>query len=261
MTDVRILPPHEPNGCDALEHRGRAAVVALSGGQDSTTCLYYAMQRYGKGEVLTVSFDYGQRHIAELACARSIARDAGVPNKVINVPAFKQLGDAALTNAQIDVEAIAEPHEDRPQGNVHAVNHGLPSTFVPGRNLVFLGLAAAYGIPRGADVVVTGICQQDRAGYPDCRREFAEAFVDTVRLAMDTPTFQLDAPLLHLDKAGTWSLAHDLGILTTIVNDTHTCYEGNRARIHECGRGCGECPACQERARGWDEYHARLAAA
>lgn len=265
MTDPRILPPYDPASTaagvrEAVTDLGnRSAVVALSGGQDSTTCLYYAIERYGVDEVMALSFDYGQRHVIELKCAHVIAATARVPHKIIAVPAFKQLGDAALTDARIDVRADAsvpnpDASEDHWKENVHAAQRGLPSTFVPGRNLVFLGLAAAFALPRGADVVVTGICQQDRAGYPDCRREFAEAFVDTVRLAMDAPTFALDAPLLDRDKAQTWQLAEDLDCLDVIINDTHTCYEGNRTRIHAWGRGCGSCPACAERARGWEEY-------
>jgi 7-cyano-7-deazaguanine synthase len=119
---------------------------------------------------------------------------------------------------------------------------------------VFLSLAAAYALPRGATTVVTGVCQQDRAGYPDCRREFLDALAYTIRLGMDEPEFTFDAPLLDRDKAATWQLAHYLGVLGVIVEDTHTCYEGDHVTRHAWGYGCGECGACEERARGWQQF-------
>jgi 7-cyano-7-deazaguanine synthase len=256
MTIPRILPPWDGFTSTAdvrMRGQGTRAVVAFSGGQDSTTCLFYALGRYGHSNVHAVSFNYGQTHAVELGCARLICERQHVPHTVVDVPAFSQLADAALTNPDIPVEATAGEH-DVGDNNWHAISRGLPSTFVPGRNIVFLSLAAAYGIPRGATVLVTGVCEQDRAGYPDCRREFVAALVDAIRLGTDTPEFTVDAPLLDRDKAQTWQLADDLGVLDTVINDTHTCYRGDRSVLHAWGRGCGTCPACQERARGWREY-------
>lgn len=254
MTEPRILPERGISGVWDARMAHRVAVVALSGGQDSTTCLHDAIARYDR--VLAVSFDYGQRHAVELDAALAIAANADVVHTIIDVPAFRQMADAALTNPAIDVEPVAGVDG----GNDVAADRGLPSTFVPGRNLVLLGLAAAWGLGRGADVLVTGVCQQDRAGYPDCRREFVESFVDTFRLATDTPAFAVDAPLLHRDKAATWKLAEDLGILDVIIEDTHTCYLGDHTTRHEWGYGCAECGACEERARGFLEWTAGAAA-
>lgn len=277
---------------DNAEHRWtgdhpdqRGAVVAFSGGQDSTTCLVYALARYPR--VQPVAFNYGQRHGVELDCAKRIvevlrgARGAsvlehaeyglGVPNGsmrlaplvTISVPAFAQMADAALTNTKIPIEGKATDHEAGHHAgaasgyeprNTYAADRGLPSTFVPGRNMIFLGLAAAYGMTRGADVLVTGVCETDEAGYPDCRREFVESFVDTVRIGYDIPSFQVDAPLLHRTKAQTWQLAEDLGAVDLVLRMSHTCYRGNHTRLNDWGYGCAECPACEARAAGWLEY-------
>lgn len=226
------------------------AVVALSGGQDSTTCLYYALRKYDR--VDAVSFDYGQRHRVELVAAAEIARQAGVEQTVLTVPAFSELGDAALTSATIDV---AEDATDSAGAvNELAARRGLPSTFVPGRNVILLGLAAAYGVPRGLHSLVTGICARDRAGYPDCRVEFARSMEQTLRWALDDRTFALDAPLLTRSKAQTWALAEQVGAIDAVLELSHTCYEGDHATRHEWGFGCGECPACEVRAEGFAEF-------
>lgn len=255
----RILPPYDLADPELSGHYGsdRGAVVALSGGQDSATCLHYALRRYE--HVLTVSFDYGQRHRVELVCAEALADAADVPWRLIDVPAFGQMGDAALTRHDMPLEAVATQHHSVMRTNNVAVDRGLPSTFVPGRNLILLGLAAAYGLARGADVLVTGVCQQDRSGYPDCRREFIEAFVDAFRLGTDTVGFAVDAPLLDRDKAETWQLADDLGIVDLVINSTHTCYEGDHETRHEWGYGCGQCGACDERRRGYGLWVTREA--
>lgn len=225
----------------------RNAVVLLSGGQDSTTCLAWAMEQYA--EVACVTIDYGQRHRVELACAAQIAKLWRVPQVVVPIDSLAALGGAALTDATIDVEAEASAGSRA----AWAAQRGLPSTFVPGRNLLFFTLAAAWGLPRGYDTLVTGVCQADRAGYPDCRSSFVFAAELAVRLAMDAPEFRIAAPLLERSKAGTWRLADDLGVLEVVVNETHTCYRGDRAPVFEWGAGCGECPACDERARGFYE--------
>lgn len=223
------------------------AVVAFSGGQDSTTCLAWAIHRWGRERVHTVGFDYGQRHRVELAQARRIAELMGVPYTLLDVPAFKQLGAAALTNDSIAVSAEGGD-------NVHAQRHGLPSTFVPGRNLIFLGLTAAYAAQRDISNIVTGICAADEAGYPDCRPEFKASFELAVRAAMGRRDLVVHAPCLHITKADTFALAHRLGVLDVILEETHTCYEGDHDTMNPWGYGCGECPACHERAAGWDAY-------
>lgn len=236
------------------------AVVSLSGGQDSATCLFYARDRYD--DVLAVSFDYGQRHRAELKCAHMLAGMAAVPHRIITVPAFAQLADAALTNARIDVAANATENPSASgEVNFYAAKRGLPSTFVPGRNIVLLGLAAAYGLPRNAEVLVTGVCATDEAGYPDCRPEFVTAMEQVIALGMDCPSFVIDAPLLHRTKAQTWELAAQLGVLELVVEHSHTCYEGNRTERHDWGYGCGKCPACTTRAAGYAQFLAGAAAA
>lgn len=222
------------------------AVVALSGGQDSTTCLYYARERFAP--VKAVSFDYGQRHAVELEAAASIAEGAGIDHVVLKVPALSELADSGLTSPDIALAADAAD-----TGNTYAEAHNLPSSFVPGRNLILLGLAASYGLPRNLTTLVTGVCQEDRAGYPDCRGEFVRALEVAIKVGMDEPAFRIDAPLLSLSKVGTWQLAHDLNCLDAVIEDSHTCYEGDHDHRHDWGYGCGECPACELRR---DSFHA-----
>jgi 7-cyano-7-deazaguanine synthase len=226
-----------------------AAVVCLSGGQDSTTCLYDALRRYAP--VHALSFDYAQRHRVELDCAAAIAAQAGVEHTILPIEAFALLADASLTNPAIESLADATG-----TGNTYAEGRGLPSSFVPGRNIIFLGLAAAFGIPRGMETLVAGVCSTDEAGYPDCRADFVTSLQDTIRIGMDCPDFRIDAPLLHRTKAQTWAMANELGVLEVVRTATHTCYEGVRGELHDWGYGCGECPACQTRARGWAEFNA-----
>jgi 7-cyano-7-deazaguanine synthase len=225
------------------------AVVCLSGGQDSSTCLYHALRRYDP--VHAVSFDYGQRHRVELECAAALAARAGVQQVVLPVDALSMLAGGSLTNPAIESRLDAAG-----TGNAYAEARGLPSSFVPGRNVIFLGLAAAYGVPRGLETLVAGVCSTDEAGYPDCRPDFVDSLEQSIRIGMDCPGFTIDAPLLHLTKAGTWALAEDLGVVEVIRTETHTCYEGERGTLHEWGYGCGDCPACTTRARGWAEYAA-----
>jgi len=227
----------------------QSAVVALSGGQDSTVCLYYARARYGP--VHAVSFDYGQRHRVELEAAARIAEGACVKHTILKVEALGQMADSGLTSDAIDIKEKAKG-----TGNTYAAERGLPSSFVPGRNLILLGLAAAYGLPRDLAVLVTGVCQEDRAGYPDCRGEFIRALELTIRSGMDSNVFRIDAPLLSRSKVETWQMAHELDCLDAVIEDSHTCYEGDHHTRHQWGYGCGRCPACKLRGESFKEWRA-----
>lgn len=206
------------------------AIVTLSGGQDSTTCLWWALDRFGADNVETISFDYGQRHRIELDCAREVAAFAGVANTVLPIDTFAALGGNALTDSDIGVRA--------PAGG------DLPATFVPGRNLIFLTFAAAYAWPRRITHLVTGVAETDYSGYPDCREETLKALANTLRLGMELDV-TIHAPLMHLSKKETVLLAKDVGALEA-MHLTHTCYEGVRPP-------CGRCQACELRAKGFAE--------
>lgn len=208
------------------------ALVVLSGGQDSTTCLYWAIDRWGAANVATLTFDYGQRHRIELECARRVAENAGVPNTILPIDTFAALGGDALTDSDIDVQREVD------------TSSGLPNTFVPGRNLVFLTFAAAFAYQRRIANVVTGVAQTDYSGYPDCREGTMTSLQHTIRLGMEFDVV-LHTPLMHLSKKETVLLARDLGALPAMAL-THTCYNGERPP-------CGECPACELRARGFAE--------
>jgi 7-cyano-7-deazaguanine synthase len=208
------------------------ALVVLSGGQDSTTCLYWALDRFGAGQVAAVTFDYGQRHRFELACAAQVAARAGVAHTVLPIDTFAALGGNALTDPAITV-----------QPGVDARTR-LPNTFVPGRNLIFLTFAAALAYQRGIHHLVTGVAQTDYSGYPDCRQATLQALEQTLRLGLDYE-ITLHTPLMFKSKAETVRLARDLGALPALA-DTHTCYHGRQPP-------CGECPACLLRARGFAE--------
>jgi len=207
------------------------ALVVLSGGQDSTTCLYWALERFGAGSVSALTFDYGQRHRIELECAAQVARFAGVPHAVLPIDTFAALGGSALTD-DIPVEAGL--------GQAGA----LPNTFVPGRNIVFLTFAAGYAWQRDIGHVVTGVAQTDYSGYPDCREETLASLQQTLRLGMESSVV-LHTPLMHLGKKDTVLLAKSLGALEAMAL-THTCYNGRRPP-------CGECAACLLRAKGFAE--------
>jgi 7-cyano-7-deazaguanine synthase len=225
----------------------RGALVALSGGQDSATCLYYALREYHP--VRAISFDYDQRHKVELNAARRLAEGADVEHNIVPVPALRLFGGASLTDP-----SIASAGDASGTGANYAESRGLPSSFVPGRNAILLSTAAAFGLPRGLDVLVTGVCAEDRAGYPDCRDSFVRALERALQIGMDAASFQIDAPLLHRSKAETWALAAELDVLEVVRHDTHTCYEGDHDTLNEWGYGCGECPACEVRAEGWRNY-------
>ncbi len=208
------------------------ALVVLSGGQDSTTCLYWTIDRFGTDAVETITFDYGQRHRIELDCARQIAAFANVGNIVLPIDTFAALGGDALTDPSISVEADVD------------AGTNLPNTFVPGRNLVFLTFAAAYAWQRGIGHLVTGVAQTDYSGYPDCREGTITSLQHTLRLGMESE-ITIHTPLMHLSKKQTVELARDLGALPAMAL-THTCYNGQRPP-------CGACQACELRAKGFSE--------
>jgi 7-cyano-7-deazaguanine synthase len=208
------------------------ALVLLSGGQDSTTCLHWAIREFGRESVSAVAFDYGQRHRAELECAVTIAADAGVKFTLLPIDTFAALGGDALTDAGIDV------------ANDVDAESGLPNTFVPGRNLIFLTFAAAYAWQKDIGNLVTGVAQTDYSGYPDCRQETLSSLQQTLQLGMESDVI-IHAPLMHLSKKETVELAVELGALDAMAL-THTCYNGVRPP-------CGKCPACLLRAKGFAE--------
>ena len=227
---------------------GRRALVLFSGGQDSTTCLAWALARHDHVE--TIGFDYGQRHRAELDCRLALRRSlAGLrsdwgrrlgEDHLLNVDVLEQLGATAMTG---DIEIAMQAD-------------GLPNTFVPGRNLLFFTLAAALSYRRGLDVLVGGMSQTDYSGYPDCRDNTIKALQVALSLGIDRP-LTLETPLMWLDKADTWALAWELGgdaLVELVRTDTHTCYLNRRDILHAWGYGCGECPACALGARGHRDW-------
>jgi 7-cyano-7-deazaguanine synthase len=207
------------------------AIVVFSGGQDSTTCLFWAKKNFK--EVVAVSFDYNQKHIAELECAKEIARELGIEHHILDMKLLAQLAPNALTRPDMEIE----------QGEAGAP----PNTFVDGRNMLFLTFAAVLAKQLDAPHIITGVCETDFSGYPDCRDIFIKSLNVTLNLAMDYP-FVIDTPIMWIDKAETWKLADELGALDFIREKTLTCYNGI------IGDGCGECPACVLRKRGLDNY-------
>jgi 7-cyano-7-deazaguanine synthase len=207
------------------------AVVILSGGQDSTTCVFWAIDRFGKDSIETLTFDYGQRHRIELAAATAVARHAGVRNLVLPINTFEKIGGNALTDDSVGVPKTLSDDE-------------LPATFVPGRNLIFLTFAAAYAWQRDIHNLVAGVAQTDYSGYPDCRRATIDALEETLALGLER-RITIHTPLMDLSKKETLLLAKRLGALDA-MGLTHTCYNGRRPP-------CGECAACILRARGFAE--------
>jgi 7-cyano-7-deazaguanine synthase len=206
------------------------ALVVFSGGQDSTTCLFWAKKAFN--EVEAVTFNYGQRHVAELDCAKEIAEDLNVPHHILDMSLLNQLAPSALTRTDEEITHL--------EGE-------LPSTFVPGRNLLFLSFAGILAKQIGAKHIVTGVCETDFSGYPDCRDIFVKSLNVSLNLSMDEQ-FVIHTPLMWINKAQTWEMADDLGAFRYIQEHTLTCYNGLK------GSGCGECPACELRQRGLDEY-------
>ena len=227
-----------------------SALVLFSGGQDSATCLAWALDRFDRVE--TLGFDYGQRHRVELEC-RAVFRDriaAAFPawaaklgeDHSLPLEALRAVSDTALTrDTAIEMGA-----------------HGLPTTFVPGRNLIFLTFAAALAYRRGHRHLVTGVCETDYSGYPDCRDDTMKALQVALNLGMEK-RFVVHTPLMWRDKAATWALAKRLGgaaLVEAVLEDTHSCYLGDRSHRHPWGYGCGSCPACELRRRGWEAWEA-----
>ena len=235
----------------------RTAFVLFSGGQDSTTCLAWALaqpERFDRIE--TVAFDYGQRHRIELECRLDVLRELRRQfpawsarlgdDHLLDLSLLKTLGDSALTDERaIEMQAS-----------------GLPNTFVPGRNLLFFTTAAALAYRRGASVLIGGMCETDYSGYPDCRDNTLKALQVALSLGLDVP-MTLETPLMFIDKAATWALAQALGgdaLVALIVEQTHTCYRGERGQRHAWGHGCGACPACELRRVGHERWRSGAAA-
>jgi len=228
-----------------------SALVLFSGGQDSTVCLAWALERFARVE--TVGFDYGQRHAVELAMRGRLREGMAALNAewkaglgedhLIRLDALSVISETALTR-ETEIEINKE---------------GLPTTFVPGRNLIFLSFAGALAYRRGARHIVAGMCETDYSGYPDCRDDTVKAMQVALSLGLDRPV-TLHTPLMWIDKAGTFALAEELGgeaFLELVVEDSHSCYLGDRTQRHDWGYGCGDCPACQLRARGFQEFMQR----
>lgn len=228
------------------------AVVLFSGGQDSTTCLGWALERFDHVE--TVGFDYGQRHRVELDVRPKI-----LDRLRREFPDWGQRLDADLL---LDLKILGQVSETALTRNVAIAmdSAGLPNTFVPGRNLLFLTLAAAVAYRRGAKHIVTGVCETDFSGYPDCRDDTIKAMQLALNLGMET-RFVIHTPLMWIDKSATWRLANRIGgpsFVELVRDETHTCYEGDRQHRHSWGYGCGHCPACDLRAKGFQAYEAAL---
>jgi 7-cyano-7-deazaguanine synthase len=224
------------------------ALVLFSGGQDSTVCLAWALERFERVE--TVGFDYGQRHRIELECRPRILSEirARFPKWADRLGGDRVLDLRSIAQASVNALTSETPFEQE-EGE-------LPNTFVPGRNLIFLGYAGAVAYGLGLSGLVGGMCETDYSGYPDCRRDTLDAMQAALSKGLDRP-MSVETPLMWIDKAGTWTMAHQLGgeaLVRLIVDETHTCYEGDRVHIHAWGAGCATCPACLLRAKGWDAY-------
>jgi 7-cyano-7-deazaguanine synthase len=213
-------------------------LVLFSGGQDSTTALFWAKARFKR--VLSISFDYGQRHRVELAQAERIARLAEVEWQLVDLRGL--LGDSALTDTKQDIDAR------------HPRDTSLPASFVPGRNHLFLSVAGSIAYSHGISDLVAGMCETDFSGYPDCRREFVDAIERSLSLAMAPARFRIHTPIMHLDKAETFKLASDLGVLSIVLEESHTDYNGDRSHRHPWGYGQLDNEASRLRAKGWDEF-------
>lgn len=224
------------------------ALVLFSGGQDSTVCLAWTLDRFDHVE--TIGFDYGQRHHIEMQCRKNVlsqireqfpawANKLG-EDHVLDLSVLGEISDTSLTRNA----AISNPTQ------------GLPNTFVPGRNLIFFTFAAAVAYRRSIGHLVSGVCETDYSGYPDCRETTMQSLEQTLNLGMDA-AFVIETPLMHIDKSATWQMAHDLGgtkLVDLVIKETHTCYIGDRSHRQPWGYGCGECPACTLRARGFEQY-------
>lgn len=233
-------------------HMHTSALVLFSGGQDSATCLAWALERYERVE--TIGFSYGQRHAVELECRRNFLLalreryktwDAKLgDDHTLDMGLLGQISDTALTQSK----------------SIEFEKSGLPNTFVPGRNLLFLTFAAALAYRRGLSLLIGGMCETDYSGYPDCRDDTLKSLQVTLSLGLDT-RMVVETPLMWIDKAATWRLAEQLGgaeLVSLIVEKTHTCYLGDRSKRHDWGYGCGTCPACELRQSGFENYREKL---
>jgi 7-cyano-7-deazaguanine synthase len=243
---MRMMKPSPSAQAPHLDPR--TALVLFSGGQDSTACLAWALARHARVE--TIGFDYGQRHRVELQCRTTVRTELARA-----FPAWgERLGDDHLLDlsllGQISDTAMTQARAIEMQAN------GLPNTFVPGRNLIFLNFAAALAYRRGASVLVGGMCETDYSGYPDCRDNTLKALQVALSLGLDAP-MTIETPLMWLTKAQTWALTEQLGgvVLNELITEhTHTCYVGDRQQRHDWGYGCGQCPACALRREGFEAY-------
>ena len=218
-----------------------SALVVFSGGQDSTTCLAWAKNRYDHVE--TITFDYHQKHSIEIEQAKKISKILNVSNYVITIDIFAQLGDSALLDINKDQD-INATHHSKPN---------LPASFVPNRNAMFFAIAHAYAQKQGLEHIITGINQTDYSGYPDCRETFVKALEHSLNIGSES-NISFHYPLINLTKAETFALAREEGILNLIIDESHTCYNGDRSIKREWGYGCGECPACSLRKEGWNSF-------
>jgi 7-cyano-7-deazaguanine synthase len=214
----------------------KKAVIIFSGGQDSTTCLYWARNHFDEIEAIT--FNYGQKHSIELECSKKICEKNNIKQTIIDISFLNTIVESALTS----------------NGNVNKLNSkGLPDSFVPNRNQLFITLAHSYAQKINAEALITGTCETDFSGYPDCRNVFIKSIEATSNLGSESDISIL-TPLMYLNKAETFKLADELGYLNEIVNDSHTCYNGDREHLHEWGYGCDNCPACELRKKGFNEF-------
>ncbi len=222
--------------------KNEKALVVFSGGQDSVTCLGIALTNYKHVEA--ISFSYGQRHSIELDCARKICTGLIIPHKFVDISFLGQLVTSELTGTG----DVNKPH---------AYKEGLPASFVPNRNALFLTIAHAFAQEIDARHIYAGMCETDYSGYPDCRQDFIDAFAGALNIGYKT-SIMIYTPLMHLTKAQTFALAAKHGVLELVLEDSHTCYLGDRSQRHSWGYGCGTCPACVLRATGWDEFQKSL---
>ncbi|MBN1840415.1 MAG: 7-cyano-7-deazaguanine synthase QueC [Campylobacterales bacterium] len=217
----------------------RKALVVFSGGQDSTTCLGWAKNRFEYVESIT--FDYGQKHKVEIVQAQKIASLLHVKNTLLSLDAFSQLNDSALIDSTQDI------------GAHHRVHTNLPASFVPNRNAIFFTLAHAFAQKQGIEHIIIGVNQTDYSGYPDCREPFVKALELALNLGSEANII-FHYPLMHLTKAETFALSKEEGVLDLVINESHTCYNGEHSEKHAWGYGCGMCPACVLRKMGWEAY-------
>lgn len=223
---------------DGMEVTGKSAVVVLSGGQDSVTCLGWALKHFE--QVFAIGFRYGQKHEIELEQAAKICKTYDVSFQTFDIPVLAELGDSALTT----------------NGDVTKAHHrmkNLPASFVPNRNALFLTMAHAYAQKVESDALVTGVCQTDYSGYPDCRDEAIGEIEKALNVAYET-SIRILTPLMWLNKAETFKLAEEVGFLSVVIDESHTCYNGERNITHSWGKGCGQCPACELRSKGYELY-------